>query len=97
MKQPLKNMKNSFQMISLFMLHAWLMSDESFFNAVKCGQGYKPKILKKLWLYIQKIYFLENRLREQNLSEDEFVAQRKLKILPVLNEFHDWMVQSNPK
>lgn len=52
-----------------------------FFDAVKCGQGF-AKDSKKALAYIQKVYFLENRLREQNLSEDEFVAQRKLKILP---------------
>lgn len=58
-----------------------------FFDAAKCGRGF-AKDSEKAVAYIQKVYFLENRLREQNLSEDELVAQRKVKILPVLNEFH---------
>lgn len=70
------------------------MTDLENFIA-KCGQGF-AKDSEKAVAYIQKIYFLENRLREQNLSDDELISQRKLKILPVLNEFHDWMVSVQP-
>lgn len=77
--------------IKPFILHV----RRKFFDAAKCGQGF-AKDSEKAVAYIQKIYFLENRLREQNLSEDELVAQRKLKILPVLNEFHDWMFSIQP-
>ena len=66
-----------------------------FFDAAKCGQGFS-KDSEKALAYIQKVYFLENRLREQNLSDDELISQRKLKILPVLNEFHDWMASIQP-
>lgn len=58
-----------------------------FFNAAKYGRGF-AKDSEKALAYIQKVYFLENRLREQKLSDEEFDAQRKLKILPVLNEFN---------
>ena len=66
-----------------------------FFDAAKCGQDF-AKDSEKALAYIQKVYFLENRLREQNLSDDEFVVQKKLRILPVLNEFQDWMVSIQP-
>ena len=36
---------------------------------------------------------MKNRLREQNLNDEEFIAERKKKILPILNEFHDWMIK----
>ena len=48
-------------------------------------------ILMSCRLY-SEIYFLENRLREKNLSNDEI----KKKILPILNEFHDWLVAIQP-
>ena len=35
-------------------------------------------------------------LREQNLGDEEFISERKKKILPVLNEFHDWLIKIQP-
>ena len=66
-----------------------------FHDAVKCGHG-NAKDAEKALAYIQKIYFLENRLREQNLDDEEFISERKKKILPVLNELHDWLVKIQP-
>ena len=66
-----------------------------FFDAVKCGHGFAENAQKAVD-YIQKVYFLENRLREKNLSNDEIVEERKKKILPILNEFHDWLVAIQP-
>lgn len=40
-----------------------------FHDAVKCGHG-NAKDAEKALAYIQKIYFLENRLREQNLDDE---------------------------
>ncbi len=47
-----------------------------FFDEVKCGHGFAENAHKAVD-YIQKTYFLENRLREKNLSNDEIVAERK--------------------
>ena len=66
-----------------------------FHDAVKCGHG-NAKDAEKALAYIQKIYFLENRLREQNLDDEEFISERKKKILPILNELHDWLVKIQP-
>ena len=66
-----------------------------FHDAVKCGHGNAIDAEKAIE-YIQKIYFIENRLREQNIDDEELVAERKMKILPILNEFHNWMVKIQP-
>ena len=51
-----------------------------FHDAVKCGHGNAIDAEKAIE-YIQKIYFIENRLREQNIDDEKLVAERKTKIL----------------
>lgn len=41
--------------------------------------------------YIRKIYQGETVLREQNLREEDFLEQRQKKILPILEQFHQWL------
>ena len=46
--------------------------------------------------YIQKMYYEENRLREQNLSDSEFIKKRKEIIKPIMDEFYNWMTEIQP-
>ena len=40
------------------------------------------------------MYYEENRLREQNLSDSELVAKRKEIIKPIMDEFYNWMIKT---
>ena len=40
---------------------------------------------------IGKIYRIERDLREQRLSPEEFVAERKAQVLPILQDFKQWL------
>ncbi len=42
------------------------------------------------------MYFEENRLREKNLSESEFIEKRKEIIKPIMDEFYNWMIDIKP-
>ena len=66
-----------------------------FWDAAKAGQGYATNAEMGL-KYIQEIYLTENRLREQNLDAGKLIAERKSRILPKMQEFHDWMVKIRP-
>jgi transposase len=47
--------------------------------------------------YIQKIYKTEEELVAMNLSPDELVSKRKELIKPVFDEFHEWLLEMQPK
>ncbi len=47
--------------------------------------------------YIQKIYRTEEELVAMNLSPDELVSKRKELIKPVFDEFHEWVLEMQPK
>lgn len=61
-----------------------------FYDAMK--QNKKSKAAHKGLSYIQKIYSIENELRQRKLSNDEFIRKRKEIVTPVLNEFHNWLL-----
>ncbi len=42
------------------------------------------------------MYYEENRLREQNLSDSELVAKRKEIIKPIMDEFYNWLLETQP-
>ncbi|MBQ6056491.1 MAG: transposase [Treponema sp.] len=50
-----------------------------FYDALLNGKSKNSAIALK---YIQKMYYEENRLREQNLSDSEFIKKRKEIIKP---------------
>lgn len=62
-----------------------------FYDALLNG---KSKGAAKALKYIQQMYYEENRLREQNLSDSELVAKRKEIIKPIMDEFFDWMIET---
>ena len=55
-----------------------------FYDALLNGKSKNSAIAIK---YIQRMYFEENRLREKNLSDSEFIEKRKEIIKPIMDEF----------
>ena len=51
----------------------------------------KSKVAYKGLKYIQKIYVIENKLRNENLKSDDFVEKRRNAVAPILEEFHNWL------
>ena len=47
--------------------------------------------------YIQKLYFLESKAKEEKLSFDEISRMRIEKSTPIINEFHTWLLSIQPK
>lgn len=54
----------------------------------------KNKRTYKALLYIRRIYEIESSLRGRSLPDDEFVEKRKKQALPVLDEFHEFLIQT---
>lgn len=64
----------------------------NFFDAAKANK--KEGRAHKALVCIRKIYEIESQLREKNLSDDDFVRQRKSAVIPLLNEFHEWLIRA---
>ena len=64
-----------------------------FYDALLNGKSKNSAVALK---YIQKMYYEENRLREQNLSDSEFIKKRKEIIKPIMDEFYNWMTEIQP-
>ncbi len=60
-----------------------------FFDASRVSK--KPGSAAEGLKYIQKLYLIENELRAKNLSEPEFLAERKKKAEPLLAKFSSWL------
>jgi len=43
--------------------------------------------------YIRDIYKIESDLRNKTLPSDEFVGKRKEEMIPLLEKFHNWLVE----
>ena len=64
-----------------------------FYEAMK--QNKKSKAAHKGLSYIQKLYTIESDLRGRKLPDDEFILKRKQMVIPVLDEFHNWLKSQN--
>ena len=62
-----------------------------FYDALLNG---KSKGAAKAIKYIQQMYYAENRLRENNLPDAEFLAKRREIIKPIMDEFYNWMIET---
>jgi len=60
-----------------------------FFEASKATK--KPQSAEEGVKFIRKLYGLEDRLREENLSEKDFLAERKKQAEPILASFRAWL------
>ena len=61
-----------------------------FFDAAKLNK--KDSRAHKGLQFIKRIYEIESELRVRNLADNLFVEQRKKLVLPVLDDFHRWLV-----
>ena len=64
-----------------------------FYDALLNGKSKNSAIAIK---YIQRMYYEENRLREKQLLDSEFIQKRKEIIKPIMDEFYDWMTEIKP-
>ena len=60
-----------------------------FFEASKASA--KPRSAEEGVKHIRKLYDIENGLRKENLSENDFLAKRKGLAMPVLAAFRAWL------
>ena len=60
-----------------------------FFDASKVSK--KPGSAAEGLKYIQKLYLIENELRTKELSENDFLAERKRQAEPILAKFNSWL------
>lgn len=54
----------------------------------------KNKRAYKALIYIRRIYEIESSLRGRNLQDDKFIEKRKKQVLPVLDEFYKFLLQT---
>ena len=62
-----------------------------FFEASKASKSNKSA--EEGIKHIRKLYLLEDKLRSENLSEEEFVKKRKEEALPILKQFKSWLLK----
>ena len=60
-----------------------------FFDALKSDK--KSKTAAQGLKFITRIYAVEKRLREEELSPDDFIKKRKEEVVPILEEFKKWL------
>jgi len=66
-------------------------SRRKFFEASKVSKA--SKSAEEGIKYIRKLYDLEDRLRGQKLSENDFLKQRKEAAQPILDQFKSWLLK----
>jgi transposase len=60
-----------------------------FFEASKATK--KPHSAEEGIKHIRKLYALESELQSKNLSDDEFLSERKARAGPILEQFKKWL------
>lgn len=63
-----------------------------FNDALKCGEKRAATAMK----FIQWMYRFENQIQKMNLNDIDKIAERKKKILPLMNGFYEWMTDLQP-
>jgi transposase len=66
-------------------------SRRRFFEAAKIAE--KPQSAEEGIKHIRKLYYLENKLRSEQLSDADFLAKRKEGAEPILAEFKKWLLK----
>jgi len=62
-----------------------------YFEAAKATK--QPHLAEEGMKHIRKLYRLESELRSQNLDDETFLRERKLKAEPILDEFKQWLIK----
>jgi transposase len=78
---------------NLKLANCWAHVRRKFFDA-KQNDPQKAEIALA---YIQKLYKIEEKARELNLSKDELLIQRQEKCPPILTEFKAWLQEQELK
>ena len=63
-----------------------------FFDASKLNK--KDSRAHRGLQFIRRIYEIESELRGKELPDDKFVEQRRKLVLPVLDDFHNWLLEA---
>lgn len=67
----------------------WAHARRKFFEASKISK--KSSSAQVALSHIRKLYAIEKKLRNENLSNDDFVRKRQEQTIPVLKKFHAWL------
>lgn len=67
-----------------------------FMDVVKANKGKKGKAFDAV-KQIAKLYGVEKTLKEQNASADEIYTQRQQQTKPILDDFHQWLMDNRDK
>ncbi len=70
------------------LLHCWAHARRKFADAEESDRARAHYVLQE----IQKLYALEREIKEQNLNEDQTVALRTEKALPIIEGLKKWMI-----
>ena len=62
-----------------------------FFEAAKVTK--KPQSAEEGIKHIRKLYLLEDELRKQNLDDETFLTERKIRAGPILEGFKKWLMK----
>jgi transposase len=65
-----------------------------FFEASKASKT--PQSAEEGIKHIRKLYYLENELRSQNMQDSQFLAKRKERAGPILEDFKKWLTKRQP-
>jgi transposase len=66
-----------------------------FFEASKISS--RPQSAEEGIKHIRKLYLLENELRGRDLKDEAFLAERKARAGPILEEFKEWLLKRAPE
>jgi len=72
----------------IILLACWAHARRKFFDA----KGYDPERAEQMLTWIQQIYDIERRVKDEALSIEETYALRQKESKPVLEKMHTWLV-----
>jgi transposase len=68
-----------------------------FVDVIKISQKKKSGAAYMAVQFIQKLYQLEEKAKQNNLSFEEITQLRQDESVPIMNEFHTWLINIQPK
>jgi len=76
-------------MLGIIHVGCFAHARRKFFEASKATN--KPQSAEEGIKYIRKLYDLEDKLRKENLCENNFLMERKKQAQPILTAFREWL------
>lgn len=68
-----------------------------FVDVIKISEKKKSGAAYLAVQFIQKLYRLEEKAKQKNLSFEEMTQIRQAESVPIMNEFHAWLINIQPK